>query len=221
MSSLTFPAAQREAAASSREGFIEQEFHAGRDGLRPQSPSGASMPAAAFSVVEFWREAGPSLWFAKDKAFDRRFRERLLSTHEAAARGDLDGWLASPTGALALILLLDQFPRNAFRGTPRMYATDAKARAMAATAIDAGHDRAVLKDLRLFLYLPFGHSEAPADQERSVALAQALGEPDLSHAKRHRDIIRRFGRFPHRNPILGRVMTAEEQRYLDEGGYAG
>jgi uncharacterized protein (DUF924 family) len=221
MSSLTFPAAHSEAAASSREGFIEQEFHAGRDRPRPQSPSGASAPAAAFSVVEFWREAGPSLWFAKDKEFDRRFRERLLSTHEAAARGDLDGWLASPTGALALILLLDQFPRNAFRGTPRMYATDAKARAMAATAIDAGHDRAVPKDLRLFLYLPFGHSEAPADQERSVALAQALGEPDLSHAKRHRDIIRRFGRFPHRNPILGRAMTPEEQRYLDAGGYAG
>jgi uncharacterized protein (DUF924 family) len=92
---------------------------------------------------------------------------------------------------------------------------------MAAAAIDAGHDQAVPKDLRLFLYLPFGHSEAAADQERSVALAQALGEPDLSHAMRHRDIIRRFGRFPHRNPILGRVMTAEEQRYLDAGGYAG
>jgi uncharacterized protein (DUF924 family) len=221
MSSLTFPAAKSEAAASSREAFIEQEFHAGRDRLAPQPPFGASTPAAAFSVVEFWREAGPSRWFAKDTAFDRRFRERLLSTHEAAAHGDLDGWLASPTGALALIILLDQFPRNAFRGTPRMYATDAKARAMATAAIEAGHDQAAPKDLRLFLYLPFGHSEDPADQERSVAFAQALGEPDLSHAKRHRDIIRRFGRFPHRNPILGRVMTAEEQRYLDAGGYAG
>jgi uncharacterized protein (DUF924 family) len=220
MSSLTLPAAQSHIAASSREAFIEQEFHAGRDRL-PQPPSAAPTPAAAFSVVEFWREAGPSLWFAKDKAFDRRFRERLLSTHEAAARGDLDGWLATATGALALILLLDQFPRNAFRGTPRMYATDAKARTMAATAVGAGHDQAVPQDLRLFLYLPFGHSEDPADQERSVALAQTLGEPDLSHARRHRDIIRRFGRFPHRNPILGRTMTAQEQRYLDEGGYAG
>jgi uncharacterized protein (DUF924 family) len=217
MSSLTFPTAQSEAAASSREAFVEQEFHAGRD-RPPQQPSG---PATAFSVVEFWREAGPSLWFAKDKAFDRCFRERLLSTHEAAARGELDGWLATATGALALILLLDQFPRNAFRGTPRMYATDAAARATAAAAIDAGYDRAVPNDLRLFMYLPFGHSENPVDQERSVAWAQALGEPDLSHAKRHRDIIRRFGRFPHRNPILGRVMTREEQRYLDEGGYAG
>jgi uncharacterized protein (DUF924 family) len=221
MSSLTFPAAQNGAATSSREAFIEQEFHAGRDRLPGQPASGASTRASAFSIVEFWREAGPSLWFAKDKEFDRRFRDRLLSTHEAAARGDLDHWLATATGALALILLLDQFPRNAFRGTPRMYATDAKARAMAAAAIDAGHDQAVAKDLRLFIYLPFGHSEDPADQERSVALVQAVGEPDLSHAKRHRDIIRRFGRFPHRNPILGRSMTAEEQRYLDEGGYAG
>jgi uncharacterized protein (DUF924 family) len=221
MSSLTFPAAQGAAAATSREAFIEQEFHAGRDRLAAQSAPGGSTQASAFSVVEFWREAGPSLWFAKDKEFDRRFRERLLSTHEAAARGDLDGWLATATGALALILLLDQFPRNAFRGTPRMYATDAKARATAAAAIDAGHDQVVPKDLRLFIYLPFGHSENPADQERSVALAQALGEPDQSHAKRHRDIIRRFGRFPHRNPILGRVMTAQEQRYLDQGGYAG
>jgi uncharacterized protein (DUF924 family) len=215
MSSLTYP------AANSREAFIEQEFHAGRDGLPAATPHTASAQPSAFSVVEFWREAGPSLWFAKDKEFDRRFRERLLSTHEAAARGELDGWLATPTGALALILLLDQFPRNAFRGTPRMYATDLKARTAAAAAIDAGHDRAVPKDLRLFIYLPFGHSEQLADQERSVRLAEILGEPDLSHARRHRDIIRRFGRFPHRNPILGRSMTAEEQRYLDAGGYAG
>jgi uncharacterized protein (DUF924 family) len=214
MSSLTDPAAT---AADSREGFIEQEFHAGRDRLH----AGTAAPAKAYSVVEFWRQAGPSMWFAKDAEFDRRFRERLLSTHEAAARGELDDWLAAPYGALALVLLLDQFPRNAFRGTPRMYATDEKARAAAATAIDAGHDRAVSKDLRLFLYLPFGHSEAPGDQARSVALAEGLGEPDLSHAKRHRDIIRRFGRFPHRNPILGRAMEPEEQRYLDEGGYAG
>jgi uncharacterized protein (DUF924 family) len=217
MSSLIYPAA---IAAGSAEAFVEQEFYAGRDGLRAHGgPTDA--PAAAFSVVEFWREAGPSKWFAKDRNFDRRFRERLLATHEAAARGELDGWRATPTGALALIILLDQFPRNAFRGTPRMYATDAKARAAAAAAIEAGHDRAVSKELRLFIYLPFGHSEDPADQERSVAMAEALGEPDLSHAKRHRDIIRRFGRFPHRNPILGRTTTAGEQRYLDDGGYAG
>jgi len=218
MSSLTYPVAT---AAESREGFIEQEFHAGRN--RPHEPadSAAAAPAKAYSIVEFWRQAGPSKWFAKDAAFDRLFRERLLCTHEAAARGELDHWLSTPYGALALILLLDQFPRNAFRGTLRMYATDERARAAAATAIEAGHDLAVAKDLRLFLYLPFGHSEAPADQQRSVALAETLGEPDFSHAKRHRDIITRFGRFPHRNPILGRAMSPDEQRYLDEGGYAG
>ncbi|MDQ8729602.1 DUF924 family protein [Bradyrhizobium sp. LHD-71] len=217
MSSPTYPTL----AATSREAFIEQEFHLGRDRLAHHPSGDALASAQAFSVVEFWREAGPSLWFAKDKDFDRRFRERLLSTHEAAAQGQLDGWLATPYGALALVLLLDQFPRNAFRGTPRMYATDARARTVAAVAIEAGHDQAVPKDLRLFLYLPFGHSENLADQARSVALAEGLGEPDLSHAKRHCDIIRRFGRFPHRNPILGRRMTAQEQAYLDHGGYAG
>lgn len=178
-------------------------------------------PAEAVEIIAFWQEAGPSLWFAKDADFDRRFRERYLSSHEAAARGELAAWAGTPDGALALILLLDQFPRNAFRGTPRMYATDALARAVAGAAIDARHDLAVPTELRLFVYLPYGHSEDPADQERSVALAQGLGQPNLSHAERHRDIVRRFGRFPHRNPILGRTTTREEQHYLDSGGYAG
>lgn len=177
--------------------------------------------AEAAGVVQFWREAGPGLWFAKDDAFDRRFRERFLSLHEAAVRGELADWLATPDGALALVVLLDQFPRNAFRGTPRMYATDALARQVTAAAIAAGHDWAVAAELALFFYLPYGHSEELADQERSVALARRLGQPNLSHAERHRDIIRRFGRFPHRNPILGRSMRPEEQRFLDEGGYAG
>lgn len=208
-------------ASGSAEAFVEQAFHAGGELRRNRSEVGPATPAHAYSVVEFWREAGPTLWFAKDKDFDRRFRERLLSTYEAAARGDLNSWLRTPYGALALVLMLDQFPRNAFRGTPRMYATDAKARAAASAAIEAGHDQAVSKDLRLFIYLPFGHSEELRDQERSVTLAEALGEPDLTHARRHRDIVLRFGRFPHRNPVLGRTMTADEQRYLDDGGYAG
>ena len=175
----------------------------------------------AAEVVDFWQEAGPALWFAKDAEFDRRFRERFLSLHEAASRGELAGWLTTPNGALALLLLLDQFPRNAFRGTPRMYATDAMAREMAAAAIDAGHDRAVRPELQVFFYLPFGHSENLADQERSVALVRRLGQPDLSHAERHHRIIQRFGRFPHRSPILGRTLSEEEQRFLDEGGFAG
>ena len=161
------------------------------------------------------------MWFAKDADFDRRFRETFLGEHEAAARGELDAWMTTPEGALALLLLLDQFPRNSFRGTPRMYATDAAARRIAAAAIDAGHDRKVPPDLRLFFYLPFGHSEDLADQERCVALCRPLGQPDAEHSERHRDIVQRFGRFPHRNPILGRKMTPEEQEFLDQGGYAG
>jgi uncharacterized protein (DUF924 family) len=181
----------------------------------------ADVPAEARTVVDFWRAAGPSLWFAKDDAFDRRFRDRFLAAHEAAARGELAGWGASADGALALVILLDQFPRNAFRGTARMYATDGHARFVADAAIKAGHDRAVDHELAKFFYLPFAHSEDLADQERSVALARRLGEPDLSHAVGHRDIVRRFGRFPHRNPILGRTTTPEEQRYLENGGFKG
>ena len=178
-------------------------------------------PAEAGAVVAFWQDAGPDRWFAKDADFDRLFRERFLFWHEAAARGELAGWSVSASGALALALLLDQFPRNAFRGTPRMYATDAMARDIAAAAIDAGHDRNMQDHLRVFFYLPFGHSEDLADQERSVTLNRRLGEPNASHAERHHGIVRRFGRFPHRNPILGRSMTQEEQRFLDAGGFAG
>jgi uncharacterized protein (DUF924 family) len=178
-------------------------------------------PAEALAMVDFWRQAGPGLWFAKVQEFDRQFRERFLSLYGVAARGDLTNWAQTPTGALALVLLLDQFPRNAFRNTPRMYESDVAARKLADTAIAAGHDRAVEAELQVFFYLPFGHSEDLADQERSVGLARRLGEPTLSHAEHHRDIIRRFGRFPHRNPILGRPMRPEEQRYLEEGGFAG
>jgi uncharacterized protein (DUF924 family) len=184
---------------------------------RPQT----EVPAEATAIVGFWRAAGPSLWFAKDDAFDRRFRDRFLAAHEAATRGELAGWSASADGALALVILLDQFPRNAFRGTARMYATDGYVRLVADAAIKAGHDRAVDRELAKFFYLPFAHSEDLADQERSVALVRRLGEPDLTHALGHRDIIRRFGRFPHRNPILGRTMTPEEQHYLESGGFKG
>jgi len=211
-----FPCAP--AMPASREAFVEQEFYAGRD-LRSGDATALSVTAA--DVTEFWRQAGPSMWFAKDADFDRRFHERFLDAHEAAARGDLDHWMATPEGALALLVLLDQFPRNAFRGTPRMYATDPAARRIATAAIDDGHDQAMPTELRKFFYLPFGHSEDLADQERSVALCAPLGPPAPAHSARHRDIVKRFGRFPHRNPILGRNMTAEEQEFLDQGGYAG
>jgi uncharacterized protein (DUF924 family) len=225
-------------AVTTRESFVEMESLAGRrphhradaaraDGARadvspsPLSRATPTPPTEALVVVDFWRAAGPARWFAKDPEFDQRFGARFLTLYESAAGGELDGWLATPCGALALLLLLDQFPRNAFRGTPRMYATDAMARAAAAAAIDAGHDHAMPLDLQVFFYLPFAHSEDLADQDRSVALVRRLGEPNASHAERHRGIVRRFGRFPHRNPILGRTMTPEEQRFLDEGGYAG
>jgi uncharacterized protein (DUF924 family) len=175
----------------------------------------------AAEVVEFWRQAGPASWFAKDADFDRRFHENFLDAHEAAARGELDHWMAAAEGALALLVLLDQFPRNAFRGTPRMYATDDAARRIATAAVDAGHDQAVPREIRTFFYLPFGHSEDLADQDRSVDLCGPLGPPDSVSSERHRDIIKRFGRFPHRNAILGRNMTPEEQEFLDSGGYAG
>ncbi len=180
-----------------------------------------TVPAEAQAVVDFWSDAGPAQWFAKQPEFDRTFRERFLAEHEAAARGERMEWMAWPQGALALVILLDQFPRNALRGAPRMYWTDGLARELAGTAIEAGYDRQVQPELRLFFYLPWSHSEDLADQDRAVALCGRLRPSDLAHAKGHRDIIRRFGRFPHRNPILGRTTTAEEQRFLDEGGFAG
>jgi uncharacterized protein (DUF924 family) len=191
------------------------------NGLAQPARAEVGPPDEARAVVAFWRAAGPALWFAKDDAFDKRFRDRFLAVHEAAARGELADWATRADGALALVILLDQFPRNAFRGTARMYATDGHARLVADAAIKAGHDRAVENEIAKFFYLPFAHSEALADQERSMALTRRLGEPDLSHAIGHRDIIRRFDRFPHRNPILERSMMGEEQHYLESGGFKG
>jgi uncharacterized protein (DUF924 family) len=187
------------------------------DGVRTDS-GGAVTPAA---VVSFWREAGPARWFSKDAAFDAAFRERFLVAHEAAAAGELQDWPASAEGALALVLLLDQFPRNAFRGTARVYATDAMARKVADAAIAAGHDRQVDAALRSFFYLPFAHSEELRDLDRCVALNTPLGGESLRWARHHRDTVARFGRFPHRNAILGRTSTPEEERFLAEGGFSG
>ncbi len=172
-------------------------------------------------VVAFWRDAGPRRWFAKDDAFDADFKHRFAAAHEAAAAGAFDGWTATANGSLALLILLDQFPRNAFRDTARMFATDAKARGIADAAIAAGHDRAVDAEMRRFFYLPFMHSETLAEQERSVKLCSALDPETLRFAVLHRDIIARFGRFPHRNPMLGRSTSAEEQQFLDQGGFKG
>lgn len=178
-------------------------------------------PADARALLDFWIEAGPKRWFEKDEDFDRRFRKRFLAAHEAAARGELAHWAATPDGALALVLLLDQFPRNAFRGTPRVYATDAQARAVAAAAVDAGHVPLVPEALRGFFTLPFSHSESLADQDRAVALAEAFTPGETRWARHHRDIVARFGRFPHRNAMLGRTSTPEEQAFIASGGFAG
>lgn len=177
--------------------------------------------ATAADVIGFWRDAGMARWFSRDAAFDKAFRERYLDLHMAAAARDLDAWMESADGTLALLILTDQFPRNAFRGTAHMYATDPLARHFADHAATHGHDAQVDQSLRMFLYLPFMHSEDAADQERSVRLYEAIGGPSLPHALEHRDIIRRFGRFPHRNPLLGRRTTAEEQAFLDQGGFSG
>jgi uncharacterized protein (DUF924 family) len=180
------------------------------------------MVASAAEVVSFWRDAGPDRWFTKDAAFDEQIRERFLDTYEAAAAGKLSAWEQSAQDALALLILLDQFPRNMFRGDARAFAADPLARAVAAGAIVRGFDSQVPKDLRGFFYLPFEHSEDLADQERCVAFHKAIGDADgLKWAEIHADIIRRFGRFPHRNAVLGRNTTPEEQKFLDEGGFSG
>lgn len=175
----------------------------------------------AEDVVDFWREAGPSRWFRKDGVFDSAFRDRFLIAHEAAARGELDGWVATPGGAIALCILLDQFPRNAFRESARMFASDAKAREIARTALSRESDKQVDGELRQFLVMPFMHSEDLADQELCVRLAKDLPADTLRYAVQHMDIIERFGRFPHRNAVLARATTVEEQCFSDEGGFSG
>jgi len=191
-------------------------------GCEPGPDAGPA--ATAEAIVAFWRAAGPRRWFAKDPAFDGSIRNRFERTRVTAARGDLDGWRGHATGALALILLLDQFPRNLFRGTSQAFATDAMARAVAREALADGHDQATETDLRLFFYLPFSHSEAMEDQDLAVARGEVLehvGGASAESAREHRDIIRRFGRFPHRNRALGRATTPEEQLFLTNGGFAG
>ena len=180
----------------------------------------AALPSAD-DVLRFWRDAGPERWFKKNDAFDDEFRLRFLEAHAAAADGRLAPWAASAEGALALLVLLDQFPRNAFRGSARMFETDGEARAVAGAAIDAGFDRQVDGALRPFFYMPLMHSERLADQQRCVTLCQALDDNTQRFARLHRDIIERFGRFPHRNALLGRESTTEEQRFLAEGGFSG
>jgi uncharacterized protein (DUF924 family) len=186
----------------------------------------SKMAATPADVTGFWRSAGPEKWFAPAPTFDDALRLRFEATHHAAARGDYAAWEASAEGALALLILLDQVPRNLFRDSAHAFATDPLARRIAVQALEAGFERRLEPILRPFLYLPFEHSEALADQDRAVALFEAhdaeTGEVEyLKWAVMHRDVIRRFGRFPYRNAALGRETTPEEQVFLDEGGFAG
>ena len=174
----------------------------------------------AEAVIAFWFAPGlDERWFVADPAFDAEIRERFQPLVERAAAGDCDDWIGSPRGALALCLLLDQFPRNIWRGSPLAYACDAKAREVSRAVIAAGLDRQLPAQQRPFLYLPFEHSEDLADQERCVALMHDLDDEELlDYARRHRDIVARFGRFPHRNVVLGRESTAEEVEFLQQPG---
>jgi uncharacterized protein (DUF924 family) len=180
------------------------------------------MIASPEDVLSFWRAAGPDKWFNKDAAFDTAIRERFLVTYEAAAAGELADWERTAERALALLIVLDQFPRNMFRGDARTYAADPLAREVASRALDRGLHRDRPVEDQQFFYLPFEHSESMADQERCCALFAATGDAELlKWATLHADIIRRFGRFPHRNAMLGRTTTPEEQAFLDGGGFAG
>jgi uncharacterized protein (DUF924 family) len=177
--------------------------------------------ASAAEIVRFWRDAGPKAWFAKDETFDGRCRG-YEAEHHAAARRELAQWEHDAEGALALILLLDQLPRNMFRDSPHAFATDGLAVQVAARAIEKRFDAATDSALRVFFYLPYEHTEDLALQERCVELIEALGDAEFTkYAKLHRDIIAKFGRFPHRNAILGRKSTPAELAFLAEGGFAG
>ena len=177
---------------------------------------------APADVLAFWRAAGPDKWFAKDEAFDAEIAARFVALWRAAANNEIASWETTPEGALALVIVLDQFPRNMFRGQARTYETDAVARAVADRALERGSDRMVPQLERQFFYLPLMHSEILADQERCLLLARALGDDEVTkYAEIHTDIVRRFGRFPHRNSMLGRATTPDEQAFLDAGGFAG
>lgn len=171
-------------------------------------------------VLSFWfTELAPEAWFKRSDTVDKQISERFLGAYERLVGGSGGLTPRDAQEALAAVIVLDQFPRNMFRGTAQAFATDAAARAICKAAIAAGFDQQLATDGRLFLYLPLEHSEDPGDQQRSVALIGALGDPRLTEfAVAHQRIIERFGRFPHRNAALGRASTADELAFLQEPG---
>jgi len=177
-------------------------------------------------VLDFWFGAPDSpergrsrkVWFRKSDAFDAEIRARFFPLWEQAVRGELERWRSTPLAALALVVVLDQFSRNMFRGTPRAFAGDPAALAAATSMVERSFDRLLSAQERIFVYLPFEHAEDLAAQRRSLALFDALDPDDMEYARRHYEIIARFGRFPHRNAILGRESTAEEAEFLEQPG---
>ena len=178
------------------------------------SGPGTTEAIGSIEVLAFWRAAGPDKWFEKDATFDAEIAARFSCLWQAGRDGKLAPWEETPESALALVIVLDQFPRNMFRGDRRAYETDGVARSVADRAIGRGFDRQVSHVERQFFYLPFQHSENLADQERCVALARGYGDDEFTKcAEQHADIIRRFGRFPHRNAPLGRATGPQEQAF--------
>jgi uncharacterized protein (DUF924 family) len=178
--------------------------------------------AEAPEVLEFWRSIGASGWFACNDDVDARIRDGFAGLHAKAVAGQLQGWLEQPYSCLALIIVLDQFPRNMFRGDPRAFAADAQALAAANHAIAAGYHLQVEREMADFFFTPLMHSESILDQQRCVALMHAhSGREAFRFAVIHRDIIARFGRFPHRNAVLGRPSSPAERAYLDADGFKG
>ncbi|MGC1302247.1 MAG: DUF924 family protein [Caulobacteraceae bacterium] len=181
---------------------------------------------SAAEIVAFWREAGSKLWFRKSPPFDQVIRDRFEGAHLSAAQGAYGAWEETAEGALALVLLTDQFPRNLYRGSARAFASDVIARGVAGRALARAFDREVEGPLRPFFYLPFRHHEDAGSQARSMELfrshAEATGDTaSLRHAEMNLELINRFGRFPHRNAVLGRITSAEERAYLENGGFKG
>jgi len=181
-----------------------------------------TQPIRPKDVLDFWFGAGEDKWYAKDDDLDAEIRARFADANAAARDGAYDEWAASPQGAMALVILLDQFSRNIHRDSAEAFSADDKARVIADAAIKAGFDMELPASARQWFYLPFMHSEALADQDRCLELAPRTGLPATHEfAVLHRDIIVRFGRFPHRNRLLGRETTPEEQAFLDDGGFSG
>jgi uncharacterized protein (DUF924 family) len=173
-------------------------------------------------MLRFWTLAGPSRWFTKDAAFDGELSVRFGAALAQAMRGGFDAWAETPDGALALILLLDQVSRNTHRGSPLAFAGDAKALALSKASVAKGFHQRLPPPLAQWFIMPYEHAEDFDAQERGVALFGTMGLHDMAHwAKVHRDIILNFGRFPHRNAVLGRVSTAAEIAFLESGGFAG